>query len=299
MRKQKQRIMSWIMVVTIIFTSISLSDYGTLKAYAEDPDEVELTFNCNGGNVSGNEIVKRKYTRGEAFGELPQPTRDGYEFSYWQAFYTYGGDTSIDADENFSKNIDEKKEIVAHWNKLRKPEDIITVKYYVKNEKGENTLYDKQEYKQTDSGNFALAKEPDEVPGKKFLFWGLATGSDVMPYDYFIGDYGEEAIQMVKMSYFKYAELEDLEFYAVYDTDLKLSNSLAGWPDMAFADKDFSYVFSSLSEGWFYISTLENDASGEIGTGFIVFTPYDVYFADRDGKKPDEEENTKKQLFNE
>lgn len=59
-----------------------------------------VTFNCAGGNISGNSTYTKQINHGSKIGSLPSPTRNNYTFLGW-----YLNDTKIDENYVITKNI--------------------------------------------------------------------------------------------------------------------------------------------------------------------------------------------------
>ena len=82
-----------------------------MKAYT-------LTFNANGGTFTGSS--SRQVNNGDKIGELPTPTRTGYDFLGW-----YDGNTKVTKDTVYSSGVDvaltakwKVKEFTAKWNNV-------------------------------------------------------------------------------------------------------------------------------------------------------------------------------------
>lgn len=80
-----------------------------MKAYT-------LTFNADGGTFTGNS--SRQVNNGDKIGDLPTPTRTGYDFLGW-----YDGNTKVTRDTVYSSGVDvaltakwKVKEFTAKWN---------------------------------------------------------------------------------------------------------------------------------------------------------------------------------------
>lgn len=76
-----------------------------------------VTFDCSGGNISGNPTQTKQINHGSKIGTLPLPTRSNYTFLGW-----YLNDTKIDENYVITKNIT----FVAKWK-------MNTVVYYKSN----------------------------------------------------------------------------------------------------------------------------------------------------------------------
>ena len=81
----------------------------TLTVEAAEVEEVKITFDGNGGTISGDNIVT--ISKGAAIGTLPVPTKEGYTFNGWFTAATDGDkvteNTTFDADTT----------IYAQWTK--------------------------------------------------------------------------------------------------------------------------------------------------------------------------------------
>ncbi len=82
-----------------------------MKAYT-------LTFNANGGTFTGSS--SRQVNNGDKIGDLPTPTRTGYDFLGW-----YDGNTKVTKDTVYSSGVDvaltakwKVKEFTAKWNNV-------------------------------------------------------------------------------------------------------------------------------------------------------------------------------------
>ncbi|MBE5918830.1 MAG: hypothetical protein E7272_03205 [Pseudobutyrivibrio ruminis] len=93
-------------------TTVSKNSNHTLVASWE-ANKYTITFNANGGNV---DVASKEVTYDAAIGELPVPTRYGYEFKGW---FTSGSSTKEYKDTSkcdFSKNIT----LLARWTEKKK-----------------------------------------------------------------------------------------------------------------------------------------------------------------------------------
>lgn len=86
--------------------------------YARYTKTYKVTFDANGGTVSADPMV---IAPGKAYGALPVPARDGYEFVGWYTDKSAG--TKVTEETIFDKDKDTI--LYAHWNK------IITVAPYI------------------------------------------------------------------------------------------------------------------------------------------------------------------------
>ena len=77
-------------------------------------EEVTLTYDLNGGTLDGKTgTVEVKIEKGETI-ILPEPTRDGYDFDYWEGSKYYAGD-EYEANEDHT--------LTAQWIEQEEPED--------------------------------------------------------------------------------------------------------------------------------------------------------------------------------
>ncbi len=86
---------------------------GVSIEYIEDvglTDTFDVAFSANGGSV---DVAKKSVTKGAAYGELPVPTRTGYDFAGW--FTAVDGGTSVSADTVADKSVT----LYAHWTPIR------------------------------------------------------------------------------------------------------------------------------------------------------------------------------------
>ena len=93
-------------------TTVNMNSNHTLVASWE-ADKYTITFDANGGNV---DVASKEVTYDAAIGELPVPTRYGYEFKGW---FTSGSSTKEYKDTSkcdFSKNIT----LFARWTEKKK-----------------------------------------------------------------------------------------------------------------------------------------------------------------------------------
>ena len=72
--------------------------------------EYEITFNANGGTLTGKNIKKVTYTK--SYGTLPEPTREGYGFAGWYTEQVNGNRI----DSSSILDTPEAKTLYAHWN---------------------------------------------------------------------------------------------------------------------------------------------------------------------------------------
>ncbi len=80
-----------------------------------DPvNEVTVTLNANGGTVSESSI---KVTSGQAYGALPQASRDGYDFAGW--YTQVEGGTQVKAETTVTETTNHT--LYAHWTKKQDP----------------------------------------------------------------------------------------------------------------------------------------------------------------------------------
>ena len=72
--------------------------------------EYEITFNANGGTLTGKNSKKVTYTK--SYGTLPEPTSDGYRFTGWYTEQVNGNRI----DSSSILDTPEAKTLYAHWN---------------------------------------------------------------------------------------------------------------------------------------------------------------------------------------
>ena len=72
--------------------------------------EYEITFNANGGTLTGKNSKKVTYTK--SYGTLPEPTREGYGFAGWYTEQVNGNRI----DSSSILDTSEAKTLYAHWN---------------------------------------------------------------------------------------------------------------------------------------------------------------------------------------
>ena len=72
--------------------------------------EYEITFNANGGTLTGKNSKKVTYTK--SYGTLPEPTREGYGFAGWYTEQVNGNRI----DSSSILDTPEAKTLYAHWN---------------------------------------------------------------------------------------------------------------------------------------------------------------------------------------
>ena len=87
---------------------------GILVLYAQYLEERWLTLDLNGGTLGGKTgTIKERAKLGDKY-KLPEPSRDGYEFEYWEGSRYYAGETF---------DVTENHDFKAIWNKTATPED--------------------------------------------------------------------------------------------------------------------------------------------------------------------------------
>ena len=69
-----------------------------------------VIFNPNGGTISSGTYFKRVY-RGETYGDMPVPTRDGYAFDGWYTAETGGSKVT----SSTIVTLLEDHTLFAHW----------------------------------------------------------------------------------------------------------------------------------------------------------------------------------------
>lgn len=116
---------------------------GTIDSQVTD---YKITFNANGGNVS---INSKSIKKGVKYGDLPNPTRNGYRFIGWftkpDASFdaNYYSNTYADLKKTFGNDY---KSLLNHWLDYGKMEGRICSPYYrnhlsIYNNNGNETLY--------------------------------------------------------------------------------------------------------------------------------------------------------------
>ena len=94
-------------------TTVSLAGNQTLYAHWTEKTYT-VTFNVNGGNLSGNSYITVK--TGSRYGTLPTATRNSYTFDGW--YTSENGGTKIT--ENTTVSLTGNQTLYAHWTAVKK-----------------------------------------------------------------------------------------------------------------------------------------------------------------------------------
>ena len=94
-------------------TTVSLTGNQTLYAHWTEKTYT-VTFNANGGNLSGNSYITVK--TGSRYGTLPTATRNSYTFDGW--YTSENGGTKIT--ENTTVSLTGNQTLYAHWTAVKK-----------------------------------------------------------------------------------------------------------------------------------------------------------------------------------
>ena len=100
-------------------TTVNTNSAHTLVASWE-ANKYTITFNANGGTV---DVATKEVTYGSNLGELPVPTRYGYEFKGWFTYSSIGDEYKATSKCDFTTN----KTLYAHWSAKSK----VTINYNV------------------------------------------------------------------------------------------------------------------------------------------------------------------------
>ncbi len=198
----------------------------TVKAVWEaDPDTetATLTVDANGGEFEdGTDKYTEEYLVGDTIGELPTPTRDGYEFKGWDGIPEDG-------------KIEEDLTVKAIWEKV--PDKTHTVNYYLV--KGEGAEAEPYTTKTFEEGELMTHPEVN-VEGFTFKGWTDENGN---PLPETMGDEDIDAYAKLEINSYNVKYLLD-STGAVYEeyTDVKFASEV---PVPADPTKE-GYVFA----GW-------------------------------------------------
>ncbi len=165
----------------------------------------EFTADANGGAFAdGSTSIEKELAEGEAIGELPTPTRDGYEFTGWEGIPEDGKMPASDL------------KITATWKEIVPEPETHKVTYYlVKGEDGVAEAYTSKTFKEGE----ALTHPDVEIEGFTFKGW---TDKDGNPLPETMGAEDIEAyanleINSYKVTYYLaagevYEEYADVKF---------------------------------------------------------------------------------------
>ncbi|MBQ2972782.1 MAG: InlB B-repeat-containing protein [Clostridia bacterium] len=165
----------------------------------------EFTADANGGAFAdGSTSIEKELAEGEAIGELPTPTRDGYEFTGWEGIPEDGKMPASDL------------KITATWKEIVPEPETHKVTYYlVKGEDGVAEAYTSKTFKEGE----ALTHPDVEIEGFTFKGW---TDKDGNPLPETMGTEDIEAyanleINSYKVTYYLaagevYEEYADVKF---------------------------------------------------------------------------------------
>jgi uncharacterized repeat protein (TIGR02543 family) len=95
------------------FTIFGAYDSGDKTSEQPAAEQVDITFDANGGEVSGKPLLVRSVKSGSKLGKLSIPTRNGHKFSGWYTKRT-GGKKISASTEAPSKD----STYYAHWEKI-------------------------------------------------------------------------------------------------------------------------------------------------------------------------------------
>ncbi len=91
-------------------TKVSSDSSHTLYAHWKEADTYTITFNANGGTISGDSTMD--VTANSKLGYLPVPTRSGYTFEGW--YTSADGGNRVKKGDKFTSNKDIT--LYAHWD---------------------------------------------------------------------------------------------------------------------------------------------------------------------------------------
>ncbi len=165
----------------------------------------EFTADANGGAFAdGSTSIEKELAEGEAIGELPTPTRDGYEFTGWEGIPEDGKMPASDL------------KITATWKEIVPEPETHKVTYYlVKGEDGVAEAYTSKTFKEGE----ALTHPDVEIEGFTFKGW---TDKDGNPLPETMGTEDIEAYANLEINSYKvtyyfaagevYEEYADVKF---------------------------------------------------------------------------------------
>ncbi len=184
----------------------------TVKAIWEAVPGVEtfdFVADANGGAFAdGSTSVEKELAEGEAIGELPTPTRDGYEFTGWEGIPEDGKMPASDLT------------VKATWKEVIPEPESHKVNYFlVKGEDGVAEAYTTKTFKEGD----ALVHPEVEVEGFTFNGW---TDKDGNPLPETMGDEDIDAYANLEINSYKVTYL--IEAGNVYEeyTDVKFASEV-------------------------------------------------------------------------
>ncbi len=171
-------------------------------------DTYEFTADANGGAFAdGSTSITKELAEGEAIGELPTPTRDGYEFTGWEGLPEDGKMPASDL------------KITATWKEVVPTPESHKVNYYLVKGDGITEPYTTKTFEEGE----ALVHPTVEVEGFTFNGW---TDADGKPLPETMGTEDIDAYANLEINSYKVTYLlDDGSVYEEYD-DVKFASEV-------------------------------------------------------------------------